>query len=150
MGKKKIIKKSGGSSTGGSIAEIIEAKIKKSVSKSTKIKEAVFYISSSYNNTIISLTDKKGNVVCWASAGNVGFKGTRKGTPFAAGKVAEAIAMIAEKKGITKAEIKLRGIGTGRDSAVRAISNYNFEITAITDLTSVPHNGCRKKKPRRV
>ncbi len=148
MGKKKIIKKGGG--TGGSIRDIIEAKIKKGMSKSTKIKDAVFYISSSYNNTIISLTDKKGNVLHWATAGNIGFKGTRKGTPYAAGKVAETISIIAEKKGVTKVEIKLRGIGTGRDAAVRAISNRSFEITSISDLTSVPHNGCRKKKPRRV
>ena len=146
MGKKKVITQSGGSSS----KEQIESKIRKGMEKNIKIKDAIIYISCSYNNTIISLTDAKGNVLHWATAGNIGFKGTRKGTPFAATKVAETIASLAEKKGIEKIIIRLRGIGTGRDSAVRALAGKGFEITAIQDLTSVPHNGCRAKKPRRV
>lgn len=118
--------------------------------KGIRIKDAIVYISCSYNNTIVSLTDMKGNVLHWATAGNIGFKGTRKGTPFAATKVAETIASLAEKKGIEKITIRLRGIGTGRDSAVRALTSKGFEVVAIEDLTSVPHNGCRAKKPRRV
>ena len=147
MGKKKVITQTGGSS---SSKEKIESKIRKGMEKGIKIKDAVVYISCSYNNTIISLTDAKGNVIHWATAGNIGFKGTRKGTPFAATKVAETIATLAEKKGIEKITIRIRGIGTGRDSAVRALSGRNFDIVAIEDLTSVPHNGCKPKKPRRV
>ncbi|MBP6891170.1 30S ribosomal protein S11 [Candidatus Parcubacteria bacterium] len=146
MGKKKVITQSGGSSS----KEKIESKIRKVMEKGTRIKDAIVYISCSYNNTIISLTDMKGNVLHWATAGNIGFKGTRKGTPFAATKVAETIASLAEKKGIEKIIIRLRGIGTGRDSAVRALAARTFEVVAIEDLTSVPHNGCRPKKSRRV
>ena len=146
MGKKKVITQSGGSSS----KEKIESKIRKVMEKGTRIKDAIVYISCSYNNTIVSLTDMKGNVLHWATAGNIGFKGTRKGTPFAATKVAETIASLAEKKGIEKITIRLRGIGTGRDSAVRALTSKGFEVVAIEDLTSVPHNGCRAKKPRRV
>ncbi len=146
MGKKKVITQTGGSSS----KEKIESKIRKGMEKNIKIKEAIIYVSCSYNNTIISLTDMKGNVLHWATAGNIGFKGTRKGTPFAATKVAETIASLAEKKGIEKITIRLRGIGTGRDSAVRALAGKAFDITAIQDLTSVPHNGCKAKKPRRV
>lgn len=146
MGKKKVITQSGGSSS----KEKIESKIRKVMEKGIRIKDAIVYISCSYNNTIVSLTDMKGNVLHWATAGNIGFKGTRKGTPFAATKVAETIASLAEKKGIEKITIRLRGIGTGRDSAVRALTSKGFEVVAIEDLTSVPHNGCRAKKPRRV
>jgi small subunit ribosomal protein S11 len=147
MGKKKVITQTGGSS---SSKEKIESKIRKGMEKGTRIKDAIVYISCSYNNTIVSLTDMKGNVLHWATAGNIGFKGTRKGTPFAATKVAETIATLAEKKEIEKITIRIRGIGTGRDSAVRALSGRNFDIVAIEDLTSVPHNGCKPKKPRRV
>ena len=149
MGKKKIITKS---ETSTQESEKMEAKIRKGKvdESATRLKDGVIYISCSYNNTIVSLADNNGNVVSWVSAGSVGFKGTRKGTPYAASQIADTVATLAEKKGIGKIAIKLRGIGTGRDSAVRAITNHNFEIISIQDLTSVPHNGCRPKKPRRV
>ena len=96
------------------------------------------------------MTDPKGNVLGWTSAGNIGFKGAKKATPFAASKVAEAIVQIAEKIGIEKIEIFVKGIGSGRDSAIRSLAARGLEIVSIKDMTPVPHNGCRKPKVRRV
>ena len=131
----------------------VEAKVKKEVKplKSVlKSKEGKIYISSSYNNTKISLTDLKGNVLGWVTAGSIGFKGTKKATPFAASKVAEAIAQIARKFGIEKMEILVKGIGSGRESAIRSLAARGFDILSIKDLTPVPHNGCRPPKRRWV
>lgn len=109
------------------------------------------YISSSYNNTILTLTNSKGQVLAWKSAGSVGFKGTKKSTSFAASRVAEAIANICKKMGVVdKIEVLVKGIGAGRESAVRALITQGLNVVSIKDVTPIPHNGCRQKKVRRV
>lgn len=151
MGKKRIIQKTEKELL--EEREKIEAAVKKEVkteTPSTKIKEGKIYISSSYNNTIITLTDLKGNVLAWTSAGAIGFKGTKKATPFAASKVAEAIMLTIQKIGIEKIAVFVKGIGSGRESAVRSLAARGLDIVAITDITPVPHNGCRPPKARRV
>jgi small subunit ribosomal protein S11 len=131
--------------------EKIEAKVSKDVKVAPKrVKEGRIYISSTYNNTIITLSDLQGNVLGWTSAGAIGFKGTKKATPFAASKVAETIAQIAQKLGIEKVEISVKGIGSGRESAVRSLAAKGMEIISIKDATPVPHNGCRPPKVRRI
>ena len=132
--------------------EKIEAAVKKEVKAevSQKIREGRIYILSSYNNTIITLTDLEGNVLHWTSAGNVGFKGTKKATPFAASKVAEVMAQAAKKLGIEKVAVLIKGIGSGRESALRSLAARGLEITSIKDVTPIPHNGCRPPKVRRV
>lgn len=115
-----------------------------------KIKEGRVYISSSYNNTIMTLTDGRGNVLSWVSAGSIGFKGTKKATPFAASKTAEALYDISRKLGIEKAEVLVKGIGSGRESAVRSLAARGLDITSVKDITPIPHNGCRPPKARRV
>ena len=110
----------------------------------------VAHIHSSFNNTIVTITDATGNVIAWASAGNVGFKGSRKSTPFAAQVAAETCAKRAQEHGIRQVEVLLKGPGSGRDTAHRAIANTGIEIVSIKDVPPIPHNGCRPKKRRRV
>ena len=110
----------------------------------------VAHIKSSFNNTIISFSDQKGNVVSWASAGNVGFKGSRKSTPFAAQQAAEEAALKAMEHGVRRVDVQVKGPGSGRETAIRSIQNTGIEITGIKDMTPVPHNGCRPPKRRRV
>jgi small subunit ribosomal protein S11 len=110
----------------------------------------IAHIKSSFNNTIISITDPEGNVLAWSSAGNVGFKGSRKSTPFAAQMAAEACAKRAMEHGVRKVDVLLRGPGSGRDTAHRALANSGIEVASIKDVTPIPHNGCRPKKRRRV
>jgi len=150
MGKKRIITKTKEELL--KETERIEVGMKKDVKtkKPLKTREGKLYISSSYNNTLITLADPQGNVLTWASAGSIGFKGTKKATPFAASKVAEAISLAAKKLGIEKVEIFVKGIGSGRDSAVRSLAARGLEIISIADITPVPHNGCRPSKVRRV
>ena len=112
--------------------------------------EGIGYIKSTFNNTVITLTDKYGNTISWASAGVVGFKGSRKNTPFAAAQAAEKAAQDAISKGLMKIEVRIKGPGGGRESAVRALQSAGLEITSIMDLTPIPHNGCRPPKKRRV
>ena len=109
----------------------------------------VAHIKSSFNNTIITITDQDGNVLAWASAGNVGFKGSRKSTPFAAQLAAERAGRAAMEHGLRRAEVQVKGPGSGRDTAVRSIQNTGIEVTSIKDVTPVPHNGCRQPKRRR-
>jgi small subunit ribosomal protein S11 len=132
--------------------DVIEEKTKKEVKvkTSSRMREGRVYISSSYNNTIVSLTDELGNILCWRSAGSIGFKGTKKGTPFAASKVAEAVAEALKKMSMEKVQIFVRGIGSGRDSAVRSLAARGVDIASIKDITPIPHNGCRPRKVRRV
>ena len=119
--------------------------------KKTRVEpEGVGYIKSTFNNTVITLTDKYGNTISWASAGVVGFKGSRKNTPFAAAQAAEKAAQDAMSKGLMKIEVRIKGPGGGRESAVRALQSAGLEITSIMDLTPIPHNGCRPPKKRRV
>jgi small subunit ribosomal protein S11 len=110
----------------------------------------VAHIKSSFNNTIISFTDQDGNVLSWASAGNVGFKGSRKSTPYAAQTAAEAAARRAMEHGVRKVDWQVKGPGSGRETAIRSIQNAGIEVTGIKDVTPVPHNGCRPPKRRRV
>ena len=110
----------------------------------------IVHIKSSFNNTIVSITDAEGNVLAWASSGNVGFKGSRKSTPFAAQLAAEACARRAMEHGLRRLEVLVKGPGSGRETAIRSLQNVGLEVTAIKDVTPVPHNGCRPSKRRRV
>jgi len=110
----------------------------------------VAHIKSSFNNTIVNITDTEGNTIAWASAGNVGFKGSRKSTPFAAQLAAEKAAKAAMEHGVRRVEVQMKRPGSGRDTAMRSLQNTGLEVTAIKDVTPVPHNGCRPPKRRRV
>ena len=112
--------------------------------------EGVAHIKATFNNTIITLTDLHGNVVAWASAGAMGFKGSRKSTSFAAGQAAEKAANIALDIGLKRVRVEVKGPGSGRESAIRSLAVVGLEITAINDVTPIPHNGCRPPKRRRV
>jgi small subunit ribosomal protein S11 len=110
----------------------------------------VAHIKSSFNNTIVSISDQQGNVLAWASAGNVGFKGSRKSTPFAAQMAAEQCGRRAMEHGIRKVDVQVKGPGSGRETAIRSLQSVGIEVTGIKDVTPVPHNGCRPAKRRRV
>ena len=112
--------------------------------------DAIAYISASFNNTIIAITDKQGNVLAWSSAGTCGFKGSRKSTPFAAQVAAEKVGVIAKEYGVKNLEIYVKGPGPGRDSAGRSLNALGFKIVSVTDKTPLPHNGCRPRKRRRA
>tara|TARA_B100000965_G_scaffold329846_2_gene293411 strand:+ start:69 stop:500 length:432 start_codon:yes stop_codon:yes gene_type:complete len=114
------------------------------------VTKGVVHIKASFNNTIITITDKTGAALCWASAGTTGYKGSRKSTPFAAQRAAEELASKARKMGIRELEVRVKGPGGGRESAIRALKASGLEIRAIEDVTPLPHNGCRPKKKRRV
>jgi small subunit ribosomal protein S11 len=110
----------------------------------------VVHIKSSFNNTIVTITDTEGNTLAWASSGNVGFKGSRKSTPFAAQMAAEKAARAAMEHGVRRVEVQVKGPGSGRETAIRSIQNTGIEVSSIKDVTPVPHNGCRPPKRRRV
>jgi small subunit ribosomal protein S11 len=110
----------------------------------------VAHVYSTFNNTIITITDIQGNVLCWSSAGRIGFKGAKKGTPFAAQQSSEACGREAVSLGIQKVEVQVKGPGPGREAAIRSLQNAGLKITSIRDITPIPHNGCRPPKPRRV
>ena len=112
--------------------------------------DGVAHIRSSFNNTIITFADQRGNVVSWASAGNAGFKGSRKSTPFAAQQAAEQAAERAIEHGVRRVHVQVKGPGSGRETAIRSIQNSGIEIKGIRDMTPVPHNGCRQPKRRRM
>ena len=122
----------------------IRKKIKKNVS------EGIAHIHASFNNTIVTITDRQGNALSWATSGGAGFKGSRKSTPFAAQVAAESASKIAIDCGVRNLEVRIKGPGPGRDSAVRALNAAGFKITSISDVTPVPHNGCRPPKKRRI
>ncbi len=114
------------------------------------ISYGIAHIKSSFNNTIITFSDQQGNVLAWASSGNVGFKGSRKSTPFAAQLAAETAARRAMEHGVRKVDVVVKGPGSGRETAIRSIQNTGIEVTGIKDVTPIPHNGCRPPKRRRV
>jgi len=120
--------------------------------KKSKIafKQGVAYINATYNNTIVSIADSQGNVVAWTSAGKLGFKGPKKSTPYAAGIVVRDLADFVKQSGIIQIDVIIKGVGMGRDAAIRGLSGIGLQIQSIKDKTSVPHNGPRAKKPRRV
>ncbi len=124
------------------------AKPKKKVKKT--VTEGIAHIHASFNNTIITITDRHGNTVCWATAGGSGFRGSRKSTPFAAQVAADRAGRAAQEQGMRNLEVRVNGPGPGRESAVRALNAAGFEISNITDVTPIPHNGCRPPKRRRV
>ena len=114
------------------------------------ITHGVAHIQSSFNNTIVTITDQGGNTIAWASAGNVGFKGSRKSTPYAAQMAAEQAARRAMEHGVRRVDVVVKGPGSGRETAIRSIQNAGIEVTGIKDVTPIPHNGCRPPKRRRV
>ncbi|MCA9362651.1 30S ribosomal protein S11 [Candidatus Kaiserbacteria bacterium] len=143
MGKKRIMKKSGGSDVAGTSRAL--NRIPK-----RKLAAGKLNILATFNNTLVTLCDNKGNAVMAASSGALGFKGSRKSTPFAAAKVGEIIGEKAQQMGMKDAEVVVRGVGAGRESALRAFAGKGIGITKITDMTPVPHGGCRAPKPRRI
>ncbi|MEK7149725.1 MAG: 30S ribosomal protein S11 [Patescibacteria group bacterium] len=151
MGKKKVIKK-----TEEEVikeGEAIEKEIAKVATKSggsKKIDTGKVFINATYNNTVITVTDKKGNVLFWVSAGSLGFSGPKKATPFAASKAVAALVDKMKKIGLNDLEIIVKGVGAGRDSAIRSFLNQGFNVISVKDVTPIPHNGPRPPKVRRV
>ncbi|MGI4813959.1 MAG: 30S ribosomal protein S11 [Janthinobacterium lividum] len=125
-------------------AQRVRKKVKKSVA------DGVVHVHASFNNTIITITDRQGNALAWATSGGQGFKGSRKSTPFAAQVAAESAGRVALEYGVKNLEVRIKGPGPGRESAVRALHGLGIKITAISDVTPVPHNGCRPPKRRRI
>ena len=115
-----------------------------------EVSDGIAHIHASFNNTIITITDRNGNVLAWATSGGSGFRGSRKSTPFAAQIAAEKAGTTAKEYGMVNLEVRIKGPGPGRESAVRSLNNVGFKITNITDATPIPHNGCRPPKRRRV
>ncbi len=150
MGKKQVTEQNQEQAIKDS--EKIEANLSKEVKvkAADKVAEGRVYISSSYNNTIITFTNSRGQVLASKSAGAVGFKGTKKSTSFAASRVSETIAAICKKLGVEKLSVYVKGIGAGRESAVRTLVNQGINIVSIKDITPIPHNGVRPRKVRRV
>ena len=126
------------------MAKSRKRKVRRSVTK------AIAHVKATFNNTIITITDPAGEVLCWDSAGTIGFKGSRKSTPFAAQVAAEKAGVAAQEYGVRNVEVKVKGPGPGRESAVRALNACGLKITSIADVTPIPHNGCRPPKKRRV
>jgi small subunit ribosomal protein S11 len=126
------------------VAKVKKKKIRRNVNK------GIAYIKATFNNTIVTMTDAAGDVICWATAGTVGFKGSRKSTPFAAQRAAETVAEKAAKVGVREVEIRVKGPGAGRESAITGLQASGMSIKSIEDITPLPHNGCRPPKRRRV
>ncbi|MFZ2951158.1 MAG: 30S ribosomal protein S11 [Desulfuromonadaceae bacterium] len=144
MGKKKIVTKGEGEGDAAKAGRPSSKTPKRRVSMGT------LYVQSTYNNTKLMLTDKEGNALIWSSSGSVGFKGAKKGTPFAAAKVGELVGEKAVQAGIKEIDVVVRGVGSGRESAIRGFISKGIELTGIKDRTPVPHNGPKPKKPRTV
>jgi small subunit ribosomal protein S11 len=144
MGKKRIVKKNSSGVDSALKARSLAKVMKK------KIVEGTLFVESSYNNTRLSLADRGGNVLAWSSSGALGFKGAKKGTPFAASKIGELIGEKAQQAGLKEVNVIVKGVGSGRESAIRAFSAYGVEIVSIIDKTPVPHNGPKPRKPRHV
>lgn len=128
------------------------AKANTRVKKKAKqvVTDAVAHVHATFNNTIVTITDRQGNALCWATAGGSGFRGSRKSTPFAAQVAAEKAGQLATEYGVKNMDVMVKGPGPGRDSAVRGLNSVGFKITSISDVTPIPHNGCRPPKKRRV
>ncbi len=141
MGKKETVKKED---------KAVKAEAKPKASSKKRVDSGILYVQSTYNNTIVLFTDKKGNAVMQSSAGALGFRGAKKGTPFAAAKVGEVLAEKAAALGVKEVDVVVKGVGSGRESAIRGFISKGINITNIKDETPVPHNGPKPKKPRRV
>ncbi|MEN9881258.1 MAG: hypothetical protein RLZZ308_441 [Candidatus Parcubacteria bacterium] len=144
MGKKRIVKKNSSGVDSALKARSLAKAIKK------KIVDGTLYVESTYNNTRLSLSDKTGNVLAWSSSGALGFKGAKKGTPFAASKIGELIGEKAQQIGVKQVDVIVKGVGSGRESAIRSFSAFGVDIVSIIDKTPVPHNGPKPPKPRHV
>lgn len=131
-------------SASGSSASRVRKKVRKSVS------DGVAHVHASFNNTIITITDRQGNALSWATSGGQGFKGSRKSTPYAAQVAADAAGRAAQDQGVRNLDVRIKGPGPGRESSVRALNALGFKINSIADVTPVPHNGCRPPKKRRI
>ncbi|MFA6432404.1 MAG: 30S ribosomal protein S11 [Candidatus Paceibacterota bacterium] len=142
MGKKRIVTTQGGEAKAD--AKVVSASSKK------RVEAGILYVQSTYNNTKLLLTDKKGNALMWGSSGQSGFRGAKKGTPFAAAKVGETLALKAVNIGLKEIDVVVKGVGSGRESAIRGFVSKGFTISSIKDVTPVPFNGPKPKKPRRV
>jgi small subunit ribosomal protein S11 len=142
MGKKRVIKKSG--EEGEGVARVVSRTPKK------KVDRGILYINATYNNTTMLLSDVSGNTLAWSSSGSLGYKGAKKGTPFAASKVAEVLAEKAQNMGIKDVDIVVKGVGAGRESAIRSFTSKGFTVDTVKDATPVPFNGPKPPKPRRV
>jgi small subunit ribosomal protein S11 len=141
MGKKRIVKTTGGANEGVS---------KTGASSKKRLESGILFVESTYNNTKLSLADTKGNIYAWSSSGSLGFKGAKKGTPFAAAKIGEVLAEKAQAFGVKEVAVVVKGVGSGRESSIRSFITKGFTITSIKDVTPVPHNGPKPPKPRRV
>ena len=142
MGKKRIVTKKGGAGEGKGR--------RSNYSSKKRVDTGILAIESTYNNTKAVLTDTKGNTLAWSSSGALGFKGAKKGTPFAAAKIGETLSLKAEAMGLKDVHVVIKGVGSGRESVVRGFISKGYNILSIRDLTPVPHNGPRPPKPRRV
>ncbi|MDI6800049.1 MAG: 30S ribosomal protein S11 [Actinomycetota bacterium] len=132
------------------VAKKKTAKVRVKRKEKKNIAHGAAHIQATFNNTIVTVTDLEGNSIAWESAGSVGFKGSRKGTPFAAQMAAESVAKKAQEHGMRKVEVFVKGPGSGKETAVRTLQAAGLEVGAVSDVTPVPHNGCRAKKRRRV
>lgn len=141
MGKKRIVKTEGSEKEGAA---------KTTASSKKRLESGILFVESTYNNTKLSLADSKGNIYAWSSSGSLGFKGAKKGTPFAAAKIGEVLAEKAQTLGLKEVAVVVKGVGSGRESSIRSFITKGFAITSIKDVTPVPHNGPKPKKPRRV
>ena len=144
MGKKRIVEKEGGAVDQGLKSRSL-AKVPKK-----KVTNGVLFVESTYNNTRVSLADKNGNILIWSSSGALGFKGAKKGTPFAASKVGDLVGEKATIIGIKEADVVVIGVGSGRESAIRSFAARGIDLSSIKDMTPVPHNGPKAKKPRKI
>jgi small subunit ribosomal protein S11 len=142
MGKKRIVKQGGDAEAG--------AKQGVSASSKKRLDTGVLYVHSTYNNTKVLFTDTKGNAIAWSSSGSLGFKGAKKGTPFAAAKVGETVGAHAQAIGVKEVSVVVKGVGSGRESAIRGFISKGINISSVKDETPVPHNGPKPRKPRRV
>ncbi|HEY4478157.1 MAG TPA: 30S ribosomal protein S11 [Candidatus Paceibacterota bacterium] len=131
-------------------AEATETKVTKGKAGKKKITAGILSVEATFNNTKVTFSDKSGNTLFWSSSGSLGFKGAKKGTPFAASKVGDIIGDKAQTLGVKEADVVIKGVGSGREPAVRAFMAHGVELTSIKDVTPVPHNGPKPKKPRRV
>jgi small subunit ribosomal protein S11 len=130
------------------MAKAAATRVRKKVKKN--VTEAIAHVHASFNNTIITITDRQGNALSWATSGSSGFKGSRKSTPFAAQVAAERAGKVAQECGVKNVEVRIKGPGPGRESAVRALNALGIKVSSIADVTPVPHNGCRPAKRRRI
>jgi len=150
MGKKKVVEKSKEEQLEEKkkVDQALEKGAKAKASKN--VRKGRVYVASTYNNTSLTLTDDGGNVLAWSSAGKLGFNGTKKGTSYAATRVGEVIAKAVKELNLEEVKVLVKGIGSGRESAVRSLADHGVNVVAVKDVTPIPHNGCRPPKPRRV